>query len=288
MIVGLNLSEYLKELQKVIKATPWQLTYLADDASDLLILEPELGIVRDLSEFFAQQTEPNRYLILYTKSDNVDFFQDVSHNGHTIMCWSLSPLTQSVEMEALSGSTEERLLAAAKCNQWGMPVRFKFKPFIPVRGWKEQARDMIRKMFELTRPDNISMTVLMWMNFNQLAECINLEELDSNIVESARKYADELGDQTVRTGPFPPDVRCSIYKFLLAEIRKVNRDVPVTISTESLEVWKEMAPLLDNSPGTYVCGCGPCATPGLKSLDQNAWDIAKKGIPETPIRRLSQ
>jgi spore photoproduct lyase len=244
-----------------------------------LILEPELGIVRDICEFFGRRTDPDRYFIIHTKSANVDFLEHVDHRGHTIPCWSLSAPTQSMEMEALSGTTEERIEAAAKCQGWGMPVRFKFKPFIPVRGWREEARDMIRRMFDRTRPDNLSMTVLMWMTFSQLERCIPLDRLDPVFVDAARRYDADIGPDGSRTGPFPPDKRCEVYRFLLEEIRALDRDVPVTLSTESMEVWKVMGPLLGVTPGEYVCGCGPCATPGLKRLGQNAWAIAREGVP---------
>ena len=280
MTVGLNIEDYLVELQRIIEETPWQLTYLADDISDLLILEPELGIVRDVAEFFGRQTDPDRYFIIHTKSANVDFLRDVDHRGHTIPCWSLSPRTQSTEMEALSGTTEERIEAAARCQQWGMPVRFKFKPFIPVRDWREEAREMIRYMFERTRPDNLSMTVLMWMGFEEMAGCIDPDCLDPEFVEAARGYAEELGEERPRTAPFPPEVRCEIYEFLLREIRAIDEEVPVTLSTESMEVWNRMGPLLGVSPGDYVCGCGPCATPGLKRLEENAWTTAREEVPE--------
>jgi spore photoproduct lyase len=279
MTVGLNMGEYLHELEGLIAETPWQLTYLADDVSDLLILEPELGIVKDVSEFFGRQADPDRYFIIHTKSANVEFLRDVEHRGHTIMCWSLSARTQSTELEALSGTTEQRIEAAARCQAWGLPVRFKFKPFIPVRGWRDEARDMIRLMFDRTRPDNLSMTVLMWMPLKDVDACIGLDRLDPEFVDAARRYADHLDDEFVQTGPFPPEVRQTVYEFLLREIREIDREVPVTMSTESLDLWRMMGPQLGVKPGEYVCGCGPCATPGLKRLPVNAWRIAREGLP---------
>lgn len=279
MTVGLNVGDYLQELERVIQETPWQLTYLADDASDLLILEPELGLVREVCEFFGRQVNPDRYFIIHTKSANVDFLRDVDHRGHTIMCWSLSGQTQSTKLEAVSGSMMERLQAAARCQEWGFPVRFKFKPFIPVRGWRDEARDMIRQLFAHTRPDNLSMTVLMWMRFAQMEACLDLNELDPEFVDAARRYAGEVTEADRRTGPFPPAVRQTIYEFLLKEIRAVDREVPVTISTESEALWRVMGPQLGVGPGEYVCGCGPCAVPGLKRLPQNAWRVARDHVP---------
>lgn len=279
MTVGLNIGDYLAELDAVIAETPWQLTYLGDDSSDLLILEPELGLVRDVSEDFGRRTDPDRYFIIHTKSANVDFLRDVDHRGHTIPCWSLSGHTQSTVMEALSGSMAERVEAAAKCQDWGMPVRFKFKPFIPVRNWRDEARAMLRHMFERTRPDNLSMTVLMWMTFKELESCVDLALLDAEFVDAARRHARANGDAFSKTGPFPPEMRCKVYTFLLHEVRAIDPGVPLTVSTESLDVWKVMGPLLGVAPGEYVCGCGPCAVPGLKRLAHNAWAVARQGLP---------
>jgi len=275
MCVGLNMSEYIANLDKLVEANPWQLTYLVDDASDVLALEGEMGLLGDLSEYFGRKDE--RYVIVHTKSANVDFLNDLKHNGHTIMCWSLSAHTQSTELERVSGSTVERIEAARKCQEWGMPIRFKFKPIVPVRNWRDEAREMIRLMFERTRPDNLSMTVMVWTEFEELERTIDLDVLDQDFVAAARKAKDD--DTPSKLRPFPHEVRREIYEFYLKEIRAIDKDVPLTISTESLDMWRDLGPLLGVRPDNYTCGCGPCAVPGLKTLDQSPWKAAKHNIP---------
>lgn len=276
MVIGLNMSTYLHELERLMEANPWQLTYLVDDASDVLVYEPELNLFSEMVRFFGRQE--GRYLITHTKSPNVDFLESLPHRGHTIMCYSLSAHTQSTRLEKGAGTTVERIEAARKCEEWGMSVRFKFKPIIPVRGWREEAREMIRLMFDRTRPDNLSMTTLMWMGFEEMASCIDIDLLDPSFVDAARKAAAETWEYP-RMRPFPHEVRREIYEFYHREVRAVDRDVPLTLSTESLAMWRDLGPTLGVKPGTYTCGCGPCAVPGLVELPENAWQVASRNLP---------
>ena len=273
MVAGLNMEEYLRRLDRLMAAHPWQLTYLVDDASDVLACEPELDLFGPMVRFFGEK--PDRYLIAHTKSANVDFLRDLPHGGKTIMCYSLSARTQSARLERVAGTTSERIEAARRCQTWGMPVRFKFKPIIPVRDWRDEARAMIREVFERTRPDNLSMTVLMWMGFDDLASCIDLDLLDPRFVDAARRAAASEWEHP-RLRPFPHEVRREIYEFYLREVRAIDKDVPLTLSTESLDMWKDLGPALGVRPGNYVCGCGPCAVPGLKTLAENPWAVARR------------
>ena len=273
MVIGLNMGEYLRRLGKLIDANRWQLTYLVDDASDVLVYEPELDLFSEMVRFFGRLED--RYLIAHTKSPNVDFLQSVPHNGHTIMCYSLSAHTQSTRLEPLAGTTEERIDAARKCQEWGMPVRFKFKPIIPVREWRDEAREMIRAVFEKTRPDNLSMTVLMWMSFEEMASCIDPDLLDQRFVDKARAAANEPWEYP-HVGPFPHEVRREVYEFYHREIRAISKETPLTLSTESLAMWKDLANTLGVTPGNYTCGCGPCAVPGLTALPTNPWRTAER------------
>ena len=276
MVVGLNMSPYLEHLDRLIQANPWQLTYLVDDVSDVLVYEPELNLFSEMVRFFGAKKD--RYVVAHTKSANVDFLRHLPHNGKTIMCYSLSAHTQSTQLEKVAGTTDQRIEAARKCQEWGMPIRFKFKPIIPVRGWRDEATAMIRQVFERTRPDNLSMTVLMWMSFEELAACTDLDLLDPIFVDAARKSA-ASGGQPERLRPFPHEVRREIYEFYYRQVREFDREVPLTLSTESLAMWRDLGPMLGMTPSNYTCGCGPCALPGMKTIPANPWQTARRNLP---------
>ena len=276
MVIGLNITEYLQRLETLMEANPWQLTYLVDDVSDVLVYEPELNLFSEMVRFFGAKRD--RFVIAHTKSANVDFLEELPHRGKTIMCYSLSAQTQSTQLEKCAGTMHERIEAARKCQEWGLPIRYKFKPIIPVREWRDEAREMIRELFTQTRPDNLSMTALMWMGFDDMESCIDLDLLDPAFVEAARAAADTKWDDK-RMRPFPHEIRREIYEFYHREIRAVNKDVPLTLSTESLAMWQDMKGTLGVRPETYTCGCGPCAVPGLKTLPTNPWRTAQHNFP---------
>jgi len=272
IVAGLNMTEYLQRLDRLVDANPWEPTYLLDDVADVLALEPELGVFGDIAEYFGRKDD--RYLIIHTKSANVDFLEQLDHRGHTIMTWSLSGTTQSQQLEPITGSTTERIEAAAKCQQWGYPVRFKFKPIVPVRDWRDEARQMIRTVFNRTSPDNLSLTMLMWMEFSALEQIVDLDLLDPEFVDAARRAANEETDEP-KMRPFPHEMRKKVYEFFIDEIRAIDRDVPLTICTESLTMWKDLGPKLGLRPDNYTCGCGPQSTPGLTQLTVSPWKVAR-------------
>ena len=274
LISHLNTEEYIDRLADLLRRNPWQKTWLYDDVMDVLTLEPQLDSLGPLMRFF--QTTQDRYLIIHTKSDRVRALLEADAPRNTIVTWSLSGPTQSRELERGSGSTESRIEAARQCRDAGMTIRYKFKPIVPVRNWREEAAYTIELALGRTDPDNLSMTVLMWMQVEELNRCISTDFLDADCLRAAEAAADEMKGSHV--GPFPHDVREEIYRHYLAEIRSSDAAIPVTISTESLAMWKTLGEALGFTPANYVCGCGAGATPGKRVLETNPWSDAKAAL----------
>jgi len=106
-----------------------------------------------------------------------------------------------------------------------------------------------------------------------LKACFPLELLDPGFVEAAEQAAEEM--RGVRVAPFPHAVREEIYRHHLRAIRQRHANVPVTICTESLEMWRAMRVDLGITHTSYVCGCGAGATPNLESLATSPWQDAR-------------
>ena len=267
-----NVEDYVARLSRLIDAHPWQETYLFEDDADVLCLEPELGCVGPLIEYFG--TLKGRYLILHTKSWNVDWMLDLKHNGNTIIVWSIAGPAQSRVLEPVTGDTEQRLDAARKCQQAGYVIRYKFKPIIPMRDWREDAAQTVRMLFEKTKPDVISLCCFMWMDVEDMKRRLDVSLLDPECLAAADGAVQEVKD--TRSKPFPADVRAEIYEHHLREIRKYDGDVPVSLSTENWDMWKRMSPKLGSTALNYVCGCGPNSTPWRRRLQAHPFQIAKK------------
>lgn len=274
LISHVNTEEYIERLSDLIRRNPWQRTWLYDDIMDVLTLEPELDTLAPLMRFFEQTRD--YYLILHTKSDRVHGLIEANAPHNTIVAWSLSGPTQSTRLERVAGTTDTRIEAARRCEEAGIQIRYKFKPIIPLRRWREEASYTIGAALERTHPDNLSMTVLMWSRIEDVLTYIPMELFEPQFVAAAEAARDELRSR--RYGPFPHPVRETIYRHYLAEIRARDPEIPVTISTESLDMWKTLGGDLGFTPADYVCGCGAGAIPGKRRLDTNPWQDARAAV----------
>jgi len=263
--LAMNLEEFAeKELDRIVRENPWQEVFrYQTQVSDALCFEPEYGAAKVFGEYFAGLD--GRYLLLHTSSANTDFLLDLGHQQHTIVLWSLTSDTVSREIEPRAGTTEERIEAARRCQEAGYTVRFKFKPIVPVRNWRAECADMIEKMFAATSPDVLSLCVLMWMKADEFDRLFDASMFDAEYVQATHDAADAMRDRAC--GPFPDEVRAEIYTFFIDEIRKHDRSVPVSLSTETKELWERLGPRLGFTAHNYVCGCGAKCTPGLRILD---------------------
>lgn len=281
MTTMVNVEDWLEHLDRLMAAHPWQQTYLLEDDADIPGLEPELGCLGPIIEHFG--TLDDRYVIIHTKSANVDWMLDLAHNGNTIIVWSLSADTQSREIEPVCGTTEERIEAARKCQEAGYQIRYKLKPIIPVVNWRAEASAMIDLIFDRTSPDLISLCVFMWSTIASVKERLPVELLDPEFLRLAEER--DLQPTETRAAPFLEDVRAEIYEYHFREIRRRDPDIPVSLSTENWEMWKRLGPMLGCTATSYVCGCGPNSTPGLERLTVHPFDVARGG-PQGDFNRM--
>ena len=161
----------------------------------------------------------------------------------------------------------------------GVPVRYKFKPMIPIRNWREEYAKSIETMLRVSKPESVGFCVIMWMSLEDVGKKVPLELLDPEYVAAAREAAEDLAGNVV--APFPHHVRKEIYQFLIREVRKYDKDVLLYVSTESREMWTELAEELGQSPNAFFCGCTPVGVPGRKlSLSE--------GCPHSTFTPLEQ
>jgi len=271
IINHLNIEDYIDHLSQLLRHNSWQKTWLLDDVMDVLTLEPQIDILGPLMRFF--QSTGDRYLILHTKSDRVEAMLNAGAPNNTIIAWSLSGPTQSRRLELETGTTETRIEAARQCQEIGITVRYKFKPIIPVPNWREEATYTIDRALSRTKPDNLSLTSLMWMQVEALKSCIPEDLLDPEFLHAAEEAKEDM--RNIRVAPFPDNCREQIYRHHLSEIRIRDAHIPVTLCTESLDMWKRLSDDLGVTPGDYVCGCGAGATPNLQLLETSPWQDAQ-------------
>jgi hypothetical protein len=264
--VMLDVDEFMARLPGIFAAYPGQRLYKFSNMTDLPPFEPEYDAVLPMVRLFARET--HRYLMLFTKSKDIDFLLDADHGGHTIISWSLSGPTVSREVDRLAATMEERIDAMRRCQEAGYIVRARVSPIVPVRNWREEYRRMFEALFAAARPDLVTLEMLGWFDFEDLPLVLSVQTLDPDAYAAAEAAADAMRGR--RKSPFPFDVRREVYEFCIAEVRRISPETPVSICHGTPRMWRDLGPELGMSPDDFVCNCGPLSTPGhplLSSTD---------------------
>ena len=293
-VIGLNVEEFIGRVNELVDEVSWQKTFRYDVEQDVFGIEPEYGACELLVHDFAHRSD--QYLILFTKSASVDWLLDFDHRGHTIMLWTLSTHTVSRQYEAKSGTMEERIEAARKCQDAGYTIRFKCKPIIPLRGWREEITQMLETLFAVVEPDNLSLEMVFFDSVHEMDETLGLENLAPEFVAAAERAEAEAQKQggwrrdLHGPGPFPFEVKHTVYRHFIAESKRLSPSTPVTLCAETQRMWAALDDLLEHKPWNYVCNCGPHCTPGLRQVthvegpdaERIGAAVAAGAIPQSP------
>jgi len=257
--IMLNLEELAERLREFGETIPWQKLYKFDNYTDTICLEPEYGASETMVRTFADW--PGRYLLLYTKSDNVEHLLGLPHNGHTIISWSLSCETVASRIEKRTPPLEARIRAIERCQEAGYTVRVRISPICPVKGWREENRRMIERLLARTAPDVITIDAVGWMDAATMKEAMDTSLWDERYVAAL----DGPAAQSYRPGTkhlLPHELRAELLRFVIEEIKRRRPEQPVSICMETRQMWRELGPLMGMTPQDYVCCCGPTSVPG--------------------------
>ena len=261
--IMLNLEELARELRSLGERHPAQKLYKFDNRTDTIALEPEYGASEIMVDLFSDWGD--RYLLLYTKSDNVDHLLDLRHNGHTLVSWSLNCDTAVNAIERKTPSLDARITAIRKCQDAGYGVRVRFSPMVPVKNWREEYADMVDRVLSRTTPEVISLDVVGWMQPQDMKDALDTSVFDPEYADALEKRIEE---KFVTPGKhlFPHEMRSKMLRYVIEYVRKVHPEQPISLCMETADMWKELGSLTHMRPGDYACVCGPTSVPGNKNL----------------------
>ncbi len=258
--IYVNLEDWIEHIREGLANlvnAPGQTLFQWDNGTDVVCWEPEYGGTRLLVELFAR--EPDRYLELYVgKSDYVDFLLDYDHRGHTVCCWSLGTETQCRRTEPRTAGMEARIASARKCQEAGYPVRIRLSPMVPVRGWQDEVRHMLRRLLADVHPDLLTIEPLRFCTHADLLQDFEPGVLDPEFVAAMARIPATAEDW--EKSEFPEDCRIRMYQVVLDEVARLAPRVPVALCREKRRVWDVLAAdfaRMGQYPDDYVCNCGP-------------------------------
>lgn len=264
IIFCLDVERLVGGLDECFARHPDQRLYKYSNMTDLPPFEPELDAVRPMVERFAR--EEGRYLMLFTKSDNVDFLRDLDHRGHTIISWSVTCETAGRTADKRAATVDERIAAMATMQRAGYPVRARLSPIVPVATWREEYARLLELLFSRVRPDLVTLEVLGWMDVADVLRIFDRPLLDTAALQAAEAAQDELAD--VLWGPFTQQTHEEIYSFCIETVRRLSPRTPVSVCHGTQATWQALGPQMRMSPEDSICNCGPLSAPGAALYDR--------------------
>ncbi len=258
IIFYLDIERFMDSLDGIFAQYPRQRLYKYSNMTDLPPFEPELNAIPPVVERFSR--EKDRYLMLFTKSNNVAFLRELDHRGHTIISWSITCDTASRMVDKRAATMHERIEAMADMQKAGYRVRARLSPVVPVRNWQNEYTQLFEQLLDNVRPDVVTLELLGWMDFHDLLAIFDKDFLDPGAVEAAGEAAAELKD--VHWGPFTQATHEEVYRFCIETVRRLSPQTPVAVCHGTAATWQSLGPLMMMTPDNYICNCGPLSAPG--------------------------
>jgi len=228
--VNINYDAMFRQIRKTLDRSQGKISFNMGEMLDSLALDHITNLMMMLVPFFSDFSKA--YLMLLTKSSNIDNLLAVKANDQVVVSWSLNSQQVIETYELGTASLDERIRSAELCQNHGYRIRFRIDPGILYQNWQAGYAELIRKMLIVTRPENITLGMLRLLpghfRFAVDAYGNRAQRLcDHNFVAGA-------SDAKLR---YAPEKRVEFYSFLIDAIRSFDRNVSISLCRETLEIW---------------------------------------------------
>jgi spore photoproduct lyase len=228
--ININYDTMFKQIRKTSARSCGKISFNMGEMLDSLALDHITNITKMLIPFFSGFS--NSFLMLLTKSSNIDNLLSVEPNEQVIISWSLNSQQATKAYELGTASLDERIKAAKLCQQHGYRIRFRIDPGILYQNWQAGYADLIQKALTVTRPENITLGMLRFLpgHFRLAKEAYGnrARKLCSH------KFVKGASDGKLR---YTPKERAEFYNFLINAIRSFNNNVSISLCRETPEIW---------------------------------------------------
>jgi spore photoproduct lyase len=234
MVIYANLEKLIAELTDQISAHPEHLFRVGTgELADSLALDSLTGYSRPLVEFFSRQ--PNAILELKTKTNRIHNLFDLTHNGHTVVAWSLNPSFIQRTEEHKTSTIEERLRAAEQCVDSGYPVAFHFDPIVHYDRWEKDYKDLVEETFARIPAKSIA-----WVSLGALRMPDTLKKtIQRRFPNSILPLGELVPAPDGKLRYFKP-LRAELYDQMRTWIAEAGPGVPVYACMERPDLWERV------------------------------------------------
>jgi spore photoproduct lyase len=228
--ININYDTMFRQIRKAVVDTGGKVSFNMGEMFDSLALDHITNLTTMLVPFFAGLSRG--FLMLLTKSSNIDNLLAVEPNDRTVVSWSLNSQQMIGQHELGTAGLSERIEAAMKCQQHGYRIRFRIDPGILHPDWQADYADLIEKTLTIVKPENITLGMLRLLpgHFRLAVDAYGTRArklLNHNFVRGA-------SDHKLR---YPPKQRIEFYTHLIDVIRSFDKDVSISLCRETPEIW---------------------------------------------------
>ena len=229
-----NLDDLVRELDELLQDPPEDFVRVTTgELSDSLSLDHLVHLSRRLvTEFTAREKVS---LELKTKTTNLADLEGLDSKSRVILSWTVNSEAVSRREELGAAPLDARLEAAARAEAWGYRVGFHFDPIIHFRGWEEEYRRTVEKIFESVRPETIA-----WISLGAIRFDPRLKGIVQRRFPGSRFVYGEFIPGPDGKMRYPEPLRVEIFSKMKQWIEAHSPQVPVYLCMESYSVWQKV------------------------------------------------
>ncbi len=229
--INLNTDTMFKQIRKAFTNTNHRTHFNMGEMLDSLALDHITNITPMVIPFF--QDFSHAYLMLLTKSANIQNLLTVDPHPQVVLSWSLNSQTMIDSHEHGTASLKERIQAAQTCQRHGYRIRYRIDPGILYPDWKSGYSKLIELALTTTQPENITLGMVRLLP----GHIPFIQNTCPNHVFSKNVLTEKASDGKLR---FPVSQRIEFYQFLIDTIRSFNTKVSISLCRETHTVWKAL------------------------------------------------
>ncbi|HEX9933888.1 MAG TPA: hypothetical protein VGB38_01725, partial [bacterium] len=199
------------------------------ELGDSLAIDALAGLSEPYADFFSKKK--NAVMEFKTKTDRVDGLLRFQPKN-AVVSWSLNPQSVIATEESGSSSLEDRLRAAARCQEKGYVLGFHFDPICDFKGWEEEYEGVVRQLFE-----HVDASRIAWISLGTLRFPPSLKGTIEERFPGSRVVYQEMVRGLDGKMRYPRPRRIELYRRLYALLTERRPDLFLYLCMEHPPVW---------------------------------------------------
>jgi spore photoproduct lyase len=242
--MNINYRRMCDEISDLTACAQGAISFNMGEMLDSLALDHVSLLTSRLVPLFSRLSKG--YLMLLTKSSNIDGLLNLRPTGQTVVSWSLNTQSMIDLFEVGTASLDERICAAQCCQEHGYRIRLRIDPGILYPDWRREYTELIRKSLAVLEPENITLGMLRLLpgHFRLAGQAYG----DRGMRLQNVGLTERATDGKYR---YPSEQRVEFYRLLTDTVLAHDGRASVSLCRETPYVWDHLKTRCD----PHKCNC---------------------------------